>query len=250
MLLMTTATIFFESCSDTQAQDQDEPTVYNIGDLCYYTPWEYKRDGSRKWRGWIDEFGNDHHPATRYVQFIQEQDVYLKAPPHVKKVLTDVEKLKYCYDLSRQFNFNASVMYAQMIQETGWCRKIKGNAHFGIKGSGQEFVTTEYVDYTTLSRYKESKKLISWEVVSKNRYKVLVKENFRKYDSWRDSFRHYAYTRQNNKIRDWKTPGKSPGEEIKYLHEQDYATGPSYSERVNSNMNLYFLKKLDEVIKY
>jgi flagellum-specific peptidoglycan hydrolase FlgJ len=76
----------------------------------------------------------------------------------------------------REFGILASVTIAQAILESGWGRSAPGNNLFGIKGSGQQQVTLEFING-------------KW---------MQIVDGFRVYDSWADSFRDHSLLLAHN----------------------------------------------------
>lgn len=110
----------------------------------------------------------------------------------------------------REFGILASVTIAQAILESGWGRFAPGNNLFGIKGSGQQQATQEFVNGKWLQ----------------------IVDGFRVYNSWHDSIRDHSLLLAGNP------------RYTKVLNEQDYrsacwgllhagyATDPQYADKL------------------
>ena len=125
----------------------------------------------------------------------------------VQAILPDI------LEIAEKYNINPRVMLAQTILETGNGKHIKGNALFGMKGKGQKFKTTEYI----------------------NGKKVVIEDEFAAYNNLKESMEAYAkYITSNGRY--LGTVGKTSAEDVKsvieFIHSQGYATDPEYSNKI------------------
>ncbi|WP_240416185.1 glycoside hydrolase family 73 protein [Paenibacillus periandrae] len=115
----------------------------------------------------------------------------------------------------RRTGILASITIAQGALESGWGAAAPGNNLFGIKGSGQEFVTTEY----------------------SNGHFVKIIGGFRTYDTWEGSvIDHSEFLMANSR---YKASGFFERcKELDYigaagcLQNARYATDPKYAEKL------------------
>ncbi|CAG7603590.1 hypothetical protein PAESOLCIP111_00613 [Paenibacillus solanacearum] len=122
----------------------------------------------------------------------------------------------------------ASVKMAQAALETGWGTAAPGNNLFGIKGTGNDLVTQEYVN----GRY------------------ITIRDGFRVYDSWEDSMRdHSDFLLQNGRYAAAGFFERSRA--LDYagaayaLQSAGYATDPQYANKLISIIRTYRLEQYD-----
>lgn len=125
----------------------------------------------------------------------------------------------------REFGILASVTIAQAILESGWGRSAPGNNLFGIKGSGQQLVTQEFING-------------KW---------VQIVDGFRVYDSWRDSVRDHSLLLAGNprysnvlKERDYRCACQE-------LQRAGYATDPQYADKLIRIIEGSELTRFDQI---
>ncbi|OPH56634.1 hypothetical protein BC351_27200 [Paenibacillus ferrarius] len=104
----------------------------------------------------------------------------------------------------------ASVTIAQAILESGWGRSAPGNNLFGIKGSGQQQATQEFING-------------KW---------VQIVDGFRVYESWADSIRDHSLLLAQNQR--YKNVLNERNYQIasKELQRAGYATDPKYADKL------------------
>ncbi|MEC0228072.1 glycoside hydrolase family 73 protein [Paenibacillus alba] len=104
----------------------------------------------------------------------------------------------------------ASVTIAQAILESGWGRSAPGNNLFGIKGSGQQQATQEFING-------------KW---------VQIVDGFRVYECWADSIRDHSLLLSQN-LR-YKNVLNERNYQIasKELQRAGYATDPKYADKL------------------
>ena len=114
-----------------------------------------------------------------------------------------------------ELGIDARIVMAQAILETGYGSKVKGNNYFGIKShgkdNGQTFATKEEIRGTMKK----------------------TKDNFRKYDSLKDSVRDYGLFLQENKRHMPLLEAKTLDEQIDALGDSGYATDSKYGEKIS-----------------
>jgi len=145
--------------------------------------------------------------------------------------------LPYAQEAQAATGISAVAILAQAALESGWGDRAVGNMFFGIKdtdkgktGKGQLLVTTEYL------KSPDQKKLFP-EVISvtwnerRKRWKYVVKDWFRKYDSPAGSFKDHAqFFLQNQR---YAVAMTNAGDPIRFLQEvakAGYATAPDYAK--------------------
>ncbi|NQX60449.1 glycoside hydrolase family 73 protein [Paenibacillus qinlingensis] len=123
------------------------------------------------------------------------------------------------------FGILASVTIAQAILESGWGRYAPGNNLFGIKGSGQQQTTQEFING-------------KW---------MQIVDGFRVYESWSDSIRDHAILLTNNpryaKIvneQDYRKASRG-------LQQAGYATDPHYADKLITIIEGSDLTRFDQV---
>lgn len=124
----------------------------------------------------------------------------------------------------------ASVTIAQAVLESGWGGAAPGNNLFGIKGTGQELTTKEYV----------------------NGHFVTVTDGFRVYDTWEGSvIDHSNFLVQNSRYRKAGFFDRCAALDFvgaaKALQAAGYATDPGYASKLVSIIENNDLHKFDYV---
>ncbi|NOV00177.1 glycoside hydrolase family 73 protein [Paenibacillus planticolens] len=110
----------------------------------------------------------------------------------------------------REFGILASVTLAQAILESGWGSHAPGNNLFGIKGSGQQQATQEFI-------YGK------W---------IQIVDGFRVYESWADSIRDHSLLLAQNQR--YKNALNERNYQIasKEIQCAGYATDPKYADKL------------------
>lgn len=125
----------------------------------------------------------------------------------------------------REFGILASVTIAQAILESGWGRSAPGNNLFGIKGSGQQQVTQEFING-------------KW---------MQIVDGFRVYDSWCDSVRDHSLLQVHNPRfanvlheNDYRCASQE-------LQSAGYATDPQYADKLIRIIEGSELTRFDQI---
>ncbi|MEI7027170.1 glycoside hydrolase family 73 protein [Paenibacillus sp. y28] len=134
----------------------------------------------------------------------------------------------YAVTEQRRTGVLASITIAQGALESGWGQSAPGNNLFGIKGTGQELTTQEYINGSF----------------------VTVKDGFRVYDSWEGScIDHSDFLAVNPRYA--KAGFFSRCAELDYagaakaLQTAGYATDPSYASKLIGIIETYGLSDYD-----
>lgn len=122
----------------------------------------------------------------------------------------------------------ASITIAQAALESGWGKYAPGNNLFGIKGSGQEFTTQEYV----------------------NGHFVTITDGFRVYDSWLGSIQdHSEFLVENSRYARYgffdACQNKDYAQAAAALQLAGYATDPNYAEKLIAIIEAHGLSGYD-----
>ena len=144
--------------------------------------------------------------------------------------------LAYARETERKTGISALFTLAQSALETGWGKHAPGNMMFGVKAKEsmpaekrQLVQTTEILD-TDKEKFPV---IISIEKRPDGRYKYIVKDWFRKYDTPEESFTDHAKLFLTNKryakALQVKTDPYKFAEEVA---KAGYATEPTYAERL------------------
>jgi flagellar protein FlgJ len=129
--------------------------------------------------------------------------------------------------------FSAIAILAQCAVETGWGRSIVGNMMFGVKdtdgvnGNEQLLITTEYLNKPNA----KFPAVLRVTQVSKNLWKYVVRDYFRKYKTPYDSFLDYVLFIKRN--RRYSKAVEVRDNYVPYLFEVSkagYATAKNYYE--------------------
>lgn len=92
--------------------------------------------------------------------------------------------LPYAQEVQAKYGVPTSLVIAQAALESGWGTKVKGNNYFGIKADSRW--NGEAINFTTHEATTDGKRYIS-------------NENFRAYDSLKQSVLNYGHFLANNK---------------------------------------------------
>lgn len=138
----------------------------------------------------------------------QKNPYFATREEFIQEILPDL------IEVATQYNINPYVMLSQAILETGNGRSIKGNNLFGIKGKGQEFLTTEEINGET----------------------VKIKDSFDAYNNFRESMEAYANyitTKHGGKMRVRGTAFEDVAREIDIIkNQQKFATDSDYERKI------------------
>ncbi|OAS17151.1 glycoside hydrolase family 73 protein [Paenibacillus oryzisoli] len=104
----------------------------------------------------------------------------------------------------------ASVTIAQAILESGWGQYAPGNNLFGIKGSGQQQATQEFINGKWLQ----------------------IVDGFCVYESWSDSIRDHAILLVNNPRYAMIVNEQDYRKASRRLQQAGYATDPNYADKL------------------
>lgn len=126
---------------------------------------------------------------------------------------------------------------AQAALESGWGERVPGNMFFGIKdkdkgktGKGQLLVTTEYFKTRDKGHLFPEVISITWHE-RRNRWKYVVRDWFRKYDSPAGSFTDHGQLFVT--VPRYAEAMKHAGNPVRFLQEvakAGYATAPDYAK--------------------
>jgi len=151
--------------------------------------------------------------------------------------------MPYAQQIEAEFKVPALVSLAQSALETGFGAHAPGNMMFGMKigkswtGKKQLLKTTEYFSTDDqASRFPEVLS-ITWEP-ERNKYKYIVKDYFRAYNSPLDSFRDYANQLRINYKFKVAFNYSDPYEFAVALGNSGYSTSSKYAETLTKYMNI------------
>jgi len=150
--------------------------------------------------------------------------------------MTPEQFVKYYHPFAKKVQdktgISAIALLAQSAHETGWGAKVVGNMMFGVKdtdglnGNEQLIATTEY-HLTNKVKYPV---ILSITRVG-NRFKYLIKDWFRKYDSSEQSFMDHAlFIKSNPRYKTAWNVRHNPELFLSFVASAGYATDPNYSQ--------------------
>lgn len=155
--------------------------------------------------------------------------------------------LPYALETERNTGISALFILAQSALETGWGKSVPGNMMFGVKSKEsmpaekRQLVQTTEILATDKAKFPV---IISIEKRSDGKYKYIVKDWFRKYDTPEESFTDHAKLFLTNKryakALEVKTDPYKFAEEVA---KAGYATEPTYAERLKK-----VIRKVEEII--
>jgi flagellar protein FlgJ len=132
---------------------------------------------------------------------------------------------------------SAVAILAQAALESGWGERAVGNMFFGIKdtdrgktGRGQLLVTTEYLSSPNKKHLFPEVLSVTWNERRK-KWKYVVRDWFRKYDSPAGSFTDHArFFLENPRYAKAVAVGKNPVAFFSEMAKAGYATAPDYAK--------------------
>ncbi|MBN2814841.1 MAG: glucosaminidase domain-containing protein [Bacteroidales bacterium] len=139
--------------------------------------------------------------------------------------------------IEKKYGMPALAVLAQSALETGWGINKPGNMMFGIKagsswsGKTQKLLTTEILSAEAV------KKLKSYHSITRldsGKYNVRLYQDFRAYDSPRDSFEDYARLISGNQRYQAALQQKDPYAYASAIAKAGYATATNYYDAIKS----------------
>lgn len=134
-------------------------------------------------------------------------------------------------NVKRNWGVPIAVTIAQGAFESGWGRKAKGGAYFGVKGKSPE---GKSITFTTHENYDGQS--------------VKIEDSFRAYDSLEQSADDYGRFLSVNKR--YAAAFSYPNDPEKFIHEvakAGYATNPDYEKHIVNIMRTTGIKDYDTV---
>ena len=155
--------------------------------------------------------------------------------------------LPFALETERKTGISALFTLAQSALETGWGKHAPGNMMFGVKSKESMPAEKRQLVQTTEILAMDKEKfpvIISIEKRPDGKYKYIVKDWFRKYDTPEESFTDHARLFLTNKryakALEVKTDPYKFAEEVA---KAGYATEPTYAERLKG-----VIRKVEEII--
>lgn len=139
--------------------------------------------------------------------------------------------------IEKKYGMPALAVLAQSALETGWGINKPGNMMFGIKagsswaGKTQKLLTTEILSAEAV------KKLKSYHSITRldsGKYNVKLYQDFRAYDSPRESFEDYARLISGNQRYQAALQQKDPYAYASAIAKAGYATATNYYDAIKS----------------
>jgi len=145
--------------------------------------------------------------------------------------------LPFAQEAQAATGIHAAAILAQAALESGWGDRAVGNMFFGIKdtakgktGKGQLLVTTEYLKSPDQKHLFPEVISVTWNERRK-RWKYVVKDWFRKYDSPAGSFKDHAqFFLQNQRYAAAMANAADPIRFLQEVAKAGYATAPDYAK--------------------
>jgi flagellar protein FlgJ len=145
--------------------------------------------------------------------------------------------LPFAIEAQAATGIHATAILAQAALESGWGDRAVGNMFFGIKdtekgktGKGQLLVTTEYLRSPNQKHLFPEVLSVTWNK-RRQRWKYVVKDWFRKYDSPAESFKDHAqFFLQNQRYAQALAYAHDPVQFLQEVAKAGYATAPDYAQ--------------------
>lgn len=142
----------------------------------------------------------------------------------------------FALETERKTGISHLFILAQSALETGWGKRSPGNMMFGVKASISTPPEKRQLVQTTEILANDKAKfpvIISIEKRPDSKFKYIVKDWFRKYDSPEESFTDHANLFMNNKRYAKALLVRSdPYKFAEEVANAGYATEPTYAERL------------------
>ena len=146
--------------------------------------------------------------------------------------------LPFALETEKKTGINHLALLAQSALESGWGQKAVGNMMFGIKATKdtppekrQLITTTEYLDKPNV-KFPE---VISVAKHPNGKYKYIVKDWFRKYDSPEESLTDHAnFLKANPRYSEALKVKEFPMKFVEELAKAGYATDVNYATTLKS----------------
>lgn len=154
--------------------------------------------------------------------------------------------IQTCIMESLKYNIPTSIKLAQAILETGWGTRVIHYNYYGIKDAQNkaETTTTEYLTRQELIFFKGRILSKTW-IESEKKFKCVVVDSFKKYESEWSSFRdHSLHITHNPRYASLIFSRSNYKEWAVLLHQLGYATDVHYADkliRVIEQNKLYLL---------
>lgn len=158
-----------------------------------------------------------------------------------------VKKYKpFALETERKTGISHLFILAQSALETGWGNSAPGNMMFGVKASISTPLEKRQLVQTTEILANDKAKfpvIISIEKRPDGRFKYIVKDWFRKYDSPEESFTDHANLFMNNKRYAKALLVRSdPYKFAEEIAKAGYATAPNYADSLKK-----LIKEIEKV---
>ena len=158
-----------------------------------------------------------------------------------------VKKYKpFALETERKTGISHLFILAQSALETGWGKRAPGNMMFGVKASiytppeKRQLVQTTEIIANDKAKFPV---IISIEKRPDGRFKYIVKDWFRKYDSPEESFTDHANLFMNNKRYAKALLVRSdPYKFAEEIAKAGYATAPNYADSLKK-----LIKEIEKV---
>jgi flagellar protein FlgJ len=145
--------------------------------------------------------------------------------------------LPYAMETEAVTGISAAAILAQAALESGWGDKAVGNMFFGVKdpdkgatGKGQLVVTTEYLKKPDLHHLFPEVLSVEW-IEKRQRYKYIVRDWFRKFDTPAGSFLEHAQLfMKNPRYSQAVANGSDPEQFFREVQKAGYATATNYAD--------------------
>lgn len=144
--------------------------------------------------------------------------------------------LPFAQEAEGDTGISATAILAQAALESGWGERAVGNMFFGVKdtekgrtGKGQLLVTTEYFKDPNQGHLFPEVLSVTWNEPRK-RWKYVVKDWFRKYDTPADCFKDHArFFLENQRYAGALIHAGDPIRFLEEVAKAGYATAPDYA---------------------
>ncbi|MDY3124183.1 MAG: integrating conjugative element protein [[Actinobacillus] rossii] len=156
----------------------------------------------------MPSFGDAYSPNTDYNGTIPSSSITAKTKQEFIEQALPVAK-----EIEKKWGVPAEVVIAQAALESGWGKKVKGNAYFGVKGSG----TSGSINFGT------------HEVINGKR--IAINDNFAAYGDFGAAADGYgAFLTKNKRYREAFQYKDDPIAFARAVAKAGYATDPNYAD--------------------
>ena len=129
--------------------------------------------------------------------------------------------------MSAKYGVPVSIILAQAAQESGWGKKVVGNAYFGVKGRAPDGASVSFATHEDTAQGH-----------------IGIQDNFRAYKDFSDAADDYGATLKKSFPSVFANKN-NPAQFAEALQRAHYATDPKYAAKLKSIIKNNHLEQYD-----